>query len=766
METLTTQTLRTPPRTKKAKREKKGRNNRNNSTRKVKNSNSNHNNNNNSAAAGGSASTSLSSSTQQYSKTDNIQGPMDDVADVMDLEYMNQWEGQNAAAILAELPLSPMVTPQKIRKTPTRQKKGGAGGEQSLKHQRSPLIPDSPFSAFATTLSPLMTMQPSGTSVPNSLSNTPNWGVDMGSPFSGDMDSLMLPGGQLNMPGFISPPQQPNSNLNIQQLNSKNGLLKGSTKKNTFVQRLDFQTEGRRMRFKIMPGAGISQGLFPMDTMDMPGVGQFNPVSPSTSPRTWSQRGNIFDPNNLFGATGNLDDHLANIGRTTPITPRTQNASLALSGMKGFKSTPSGKKRGKKSPGNKSKGKMSAPRKGKGGYKAAKAGGKRKRNAAGNGADSFRSPIPRTGSSSGSRISAAARQRAQALMAAMEPMASYSGGEDREPCNCKKSKCLKLYCVCFAAGIYCNGCNCNICENNKDHESSRRAAVQATLERNANAFKPKINNVDASLDSNDEDASHTTGCHCKRSHCLKKYCECFQANIFCGHNCKCENCQNFEGSPMLQKLVGTKKVGAIGPRGLQTRTVPLRSVKPGQSMQFLRNALLSQKKVKRSTPSTPSLKAKNKMTGSTGKTTASSTTTITLGGNNSNHNLNSNKKRGSSASLLTATDTQKRSSLYNANGSGNSYKKSRTKPPVQFKTEATPKTGNIPPRPTRRFNTEEESDNSKTKLFGKQKPAIHKKVVFNIFSYLDNDDLLEASLVSKHFSDRALDEEVWHLSTN
>ena len=121
METLTTQTLRTPPRTKKAKREKKGRNNRNNSTRKVKNSNSNHNNNN-SAAAGGSASTSLSSSTQQYSKNDNIQGPMDDVADVMDLEYMNQWEGQNAAAILAELPLSPMVTPQKIRKTPTRQK--------------------------------------------------------------------------------------------------------------------------------------------------------------------------------------------------------------------------------------------------------------------------------------------------------------------------------------------------------------------------------------------------------------------------------------------------------------------------------------------------------------------------------------------------------------------------------------------------------------------------------------------------------------------
>ena len=408
---------------------------------------------------------------------------------------------------------------------------------------------------------------------------------------------------------------------------------------------------------------------------------------------------------------------------------------------------------------------MSAPRKGKG-HKATKSGStKRKRNGStANGPDSFRSPIPRTTSSgSGSRISAAARQRAQALMAAMEPMVSFNGGEDREPCNCKKSKCLKLYCVCFAAGIYCNGCNCNDCENNKDNESSRRAAVQATLERNANAFKPKINNVDASLDANDDDASHTTGCHCKRSHCLKKYCECFQANIFCGHNCKCENCQNYDGSPMLQKLVGTKKVGAIGPRGLQTRTVPLRSVKPGQSMQFLRNALMAQKKSKRA-PSTPSLKSKNKTTTPSTAVTAHTTTSTTLGVNNNSHNFNS--KRGSTTSLLTTTGVRKKNVPYNVNGCGDTLKKSRVKPPVLYSRKPTPKSGGIPPRPTRRFNKEEESDNTQTKLFGREKPAIHKKVVFNIFSYLDNEDLLEASLVSKQFSDRALDEEVWHLSTN
>jgi len=37
-------------------------------------------------------------------------------------------------------------------------------------------------------------------------------------------------------------------------------------------------------------------------------------------------------------------------------------------------------------------------------------------------------------------------------------------------CNCKKSKCLKLYCDCFAAGLACDElCNCCGCDNN--HES-------------------------------------------------------------------------------------------------------------------------------------------------------------------------------------------------------------------------------------------------------------------------------------------------------
>ena len=36
----------------------------------------------------------------------------------------------------------------------------------------------------------------------------------------------------------------------------------------------------------------------------------------------------------------------------------------------------------------------------------------------------------------------------------------------------------------------------------------------------------------------------TTGCNCSKSHCLKKYCECFKIGLGCTNHCRCVDCKN------------------------------------------------------------------------------------------------------------------------------------------------------------------------------------------------------------------------------
>ena len=67
-----------------------------------------------------------------------------------------------------------------------------------------------------------------------------------------------------------------------------------------------------------------------------------------------------------------------------------------------------------------------------------------------------------------------------------------SGVRPRKPCNCTKSQCLKLYCDCFANGEFCFNCNCNNCFNNLQHEEERQKQIKQCLDRNPNAFKPKV----------------------------------------------------------------------------------------------------------------------------------------------------------------------------------------------------------------------------------------------------------------------------------
>ncbi|KAH9259316.1 hypothetical protein BASA81_002359 [Batrachochytrium salamandrivorans] len=128
-------------------------------------------------------------------------------------------------------------------------------------------------------------------------------------------------------------------------------------------------------------------------------------------------------------------------------------------------------------------------------------------------------------------------------------------------CKCKRTRCLKLYCECFAGSQMCNGdCVCTDCGNtNKASDRvAREGAIANVLSRNPDAFVSKI-----LLSSPESAQQHAKGCNCKRSGCLKRYCECFTMTVRCSENCRCNGCQNYEGSVSLGKSLKKPKVAAV-----------------------------------------------------------------------------------------------------------------------------------------------------------------------------------------------------------
>ena len=95
------------------------------------------------------------------------------------------------------------------------------------------------------------------------------------------------------------------------------------------------------------------------------------------------------------------------------------------------------------------------------------------------------------------------------------------------------SGCLKRYCECFSRMKYCdNNCQCKNCFNNIKYEKERTEAIKLYLVKSPVSFK-KIN----------MDLNNIT-CNCKKSNCLKNYCECFQFGLKCTYSCGCVDCKN------------------------------------------------------------------------------------------------------------------------------------------------------------------------------------------------------------------------------
>ncbi len=153
------------------------------------------------------------------------------------------------------------------------------------------------------------------------------------------------------------------------------------------------------------------------------------------------------------------------------------------------------------------------------------------------------------------------------LPMAKPPMTKPPGGSlgAKSGCSCSRSQCLKLYCDCFARQEYCWDCRCVDCYNYPGNEQRERALSAAIKEKKV-FFKKKFKNAARS-------------CNCRKSQCLKKYCECFTAGVPCDTRCRCIDCLNPHNK---RKADEDTRDGMATSAGAVAKAAPTRQPRPAK----------------------------------------------------------------------------------------------------------------------------------------------------------------------------------------